>query len=143
MSHDDEAELLRFNTFVKMTDQQARDQAAFAEFASMIESASQCAVMSNAYDGGDQAARELEEMHRAVTELLFGLLTRIPLADVLANAEGIGYAVRYGIVEPRKGALDHVATSEELEQIAESGHAADQAEIDRRMDELESGKRRD
>jgi hypothetical protein len=77
-------------------------------------------------------------MHRAITELLFGLLGRIPLAAVLAHADGIGYAIRYGIVEPRKGALDHVQTSEELEELAERGHAADQMEIDRGMDELES-----
>lgn len=138
MGHDDDAELLRFQTFVEMTDQHARDHVAFAEFADMIHSAAQCAVMSNQDDGSDQAARELGEMHRAMSELLFGLLARMPLDAVLANAEGIGYAIRYGIVEPRKGALDHVQTPEQLEQLAEQGHAADQLEIDRRMDELES-----
>ena len=138
MNHDDDAELLRFRTFVEMTDQQARDDVAFAEFADMVHSAAQCAVLSNASDGGDDATREFEEMHAAMTELLFGLLARLPLAAVLANAEGIGYAIRYGIVAPRKGALDHVQALEQLETLAEQGHAADQSEIDRRMDELES-----
>ena len=138
MTHDDDADELGFRTFLEMTDKEARDHVAFAEFASNVHSAAQCAVVSNVHDGGDQAAREFEEMHRALTELLFGLLARIPLAAVLANADGIGYAIRYGIVEPRKGALDHVQTPEELEELAERGHAADQMEIDRRMDELES-----
>ena len=138
MTHDDDAELLRFTTFVEMTDQQARDHVAFAEFADMIHSAAQCAVMSDADDGGDHAEREFEEMHRAMTDMLFGLLARMPLAAVLNNAEGVGYAIRYGIVESRKGALDHIQTPEQLEQLAEQGHSADQSAIDRRMDELES-----
>jgi hypothetical protein len=137
MTHDDDAE--EFRAFIEMTDKEARDQVAFAEFASNVRSAVQCAVMSNAYDGSDRAAREFEAMHLAITELLFGLLARLPLAAVLANADGIGYAIRYGILEPRKGALDHVQTPEELEELAERGHAADQMEIDRRMDEFESG----
>lgn len=137
MNHDDDAEEARFRTFVEMTDKEARDQVAFAEFASMIHSAAQCAVMSKAQDG-DYAQREFDEMHRAIAELLFGLLGRIPLVAVLANADGVGYAIRYGIVGPRKGALDHVQTPEELEELAERGHAADQMEIDRRMDELEA-----
>lgn len=138
MQNDDDAEELRFRTFVEMTDKEARDQLAYAEFASMVHSAAQCAVKTAASDGGDHADREFDEMHRAITELLFGLLGRIPLAAVLASADGVGYAVRYGIVEPRKGALDHVQTPEELEELSERGHAADQMEIDRRMDELES-----
>lgn len=139
MNPDDEAEDVGFRAFVEMTDTEARDQVAFAEFASNVRSAAQCAVISNPYAGGDGAAREFEAMQRAITELLFGLLARIPLAAVLANADGIGYAIRYGILEPRKGALDHVQTPEQLEELAERGHAADQMEIDRRMDELESG----
>jgi hypothetical protein len=139
MNLDDEAEDVGFRAFVEMTDTEARDQVAFAEFASNVRSAAQCAVISNPYAGGDDAAREFEAMQRAITELLFGLLARIPLAAVLANADGIGYAIRYGILEPRKGALDHVQTPEQLEELAERGHAADQMEIDRRMDELESG----
>jgi len=140
MTHQDDAELQRFQAFVELTDQDARDQVAFAEFASMIHGAAQCAVMSKAHDGGDHTAREFEEMHRAMTEMLFGLVARIPLAAILANADGIGYAVRYGLVEPRKGALDHLQTPEQLEELAERGHAADRAEIDRGMDEIESGK---
>lgn len=139
MADDDQADELGFRAFVEMTDTEARNQVAFAEFASNVRSAAQCAVVSNPSAGGEQAAHEFEEMQRAITELLFGLLTRIPLAAVLANADGIGYAIRYGIVEPRKGALDHVQTPEELEELAERGHAADQMEIDRRMDEVESG----
>jgi hypothetical protein len=139
MSHEDDAELQRFQAFVELPDQDARDQVAYAEFAGMIHGAAQCA-MSNAQEGGDHAAREFEEMHRAMTELLFGLVARIPLAAVLANADGIGYAIRYGLVEPRKGALDHVQTPAQLEELAERGHAADRAEIDRRMDEIESRK---
>lgn len=138
MTHDDEVDELGFQAFVEMTDKEARDQVAFAEFASNVRSAAQCAVISNPYAGGDRAAREFEEMQRAITELLFGLLSRIPLAAVLAHADGIGYAIRYGMLEPRKGALDHIQTPEQLEELAERGHAADQMEIDRRMDELES-----
>ena len=141
MNHDDDAEELRFRTFLDMTDKEARDQVAFAEFAKMVHSAAQCAMSSSPSDGGEGAAPEFDEMHRAVTELLFGLLGRIPLAAVLANADGVGYAIRYGILEPRKGALDHVQTSEELEELSERGHAADEAEIDRGMDELESKNR--
>ena len=139
MNHDDDAEELGFRSFIEMTDKEARDQVAFAEFASNVRSAAECAVVSNSPDGGDYAVREVEDMHRTITELLFGLLTRIPLPAVLANADGIGYAIRYGILEARKGALDHVQTPEQLEELAKRGHAADQMEIDRRMDELESG----
>ena len=138
MSHDDDAEVRRFQAFLDTTDQQARDHVAFAEFADMIRNAAQCAVMSNGSDGGGQATRDSEAMHRAMTELLFGLLPRIPLGAVLENAEGIGYAIRYGILEPRTGALDHIQTPEELQKLAEDGHAADQSEIERRMDDLES-----
>lgn len=138
MGHDDDAEEVRFRSFLEMTDKEARDQVAFDEFASMTHRAAQCAVASNRSDGGHDADREFDEMHRTITELLFGLLGRIPLAAVLANADGVGYAIRYGILEPRKGALDHVQTAEELEELGERGHAADQMEIDRRMDELES-----
>lgn len=137
MHPDDDAE--EFRTFVEMTDTEARDQVAFAEFASNIRSAVQCAVMSNASDSGDREAGELEEMQRAIAELLYGLLARLPLAAVLAHADGVGYAIRYGILEPRKGALDHIQSPEQLEELAGRGHAADQLEIDRRMDELESG----
>lgn len=128
-----------FRTFVEMSDTEARDQAAFATFASNIRSAVQCAVMSNASDGGERGAGEFEEMQRTIAELLYGLLPRLPLAAVLANADGIGYAIRYGILQPRKGALDQIQTVEQLEDLAGRGHAADQTEIDRRMDELESG----
>jgi hypothetical protein len=138
MQNDDDAEELRFRTFLEMTDKEARDQVAYAEFASMVHSAAQCAVRTTASDGGDHTGREFDEMHSAITELLFGLLGRIPLDAVLANADGVGYAIRYGMLEPRKGALDHVQTPEELEELAERGHAADQMEIDRRMEELES-----
>jgi hypothetical protein len=137
MDPDNDAE--EFRTFLDMTDTEARDQVAFAEFTSNIRSAVQCAMVSTASDGGDCAARELEEMQRAIAELLYGLLGRIPLAAVLAHADGVGYAIRYGILEPRKGALDHIQSAEQLEELAERGHAADQMEIDRRMDELESG----
>ena len=139
MNPDDDAE--EFRTFVEMSDTEARDQVALAEFTSHIRSAVQCAVMSNASGGGERAAREFEEMQSAIAGLLYGLLPRLPLAAVLANADGIGYAIRYGILEPRKGALDHVQTPEQLEELAGRGHAADQMEIDRRMDELESGNR--
>jgi hypothetical protein len=137
MDHNNDAD--EFRAFVEMTDTEARDQAAFAEFASSIRNAVHCAVMSNTSDGRDHAAREFEEMQSAIGELLYGLLPRLPLAAVLASADGIGYAIRYGILEPRKGALDHVQTPEQLEELAGRGHAADQMEIDRRMDELESG----
>lgn len=137
MDPDDDA--AEFRSFVEMTDTEARGQVEFAEFASNIRSAVQCAMMSNASDGSDRAAREFEEMQRVMAELLYGLLDRLPLAAVLAHADGVGYAIRYGILEPRKGALDHIQSPEQLEELAGRGHAADQLEIDRRMDELESG----
>jgi hypothetical protein len=46
MNPDDDAE--EFRTFVEMSDTEARDEVAFAEFTSNIRSAVQCAVMSNA-----------------------------------------------------------------------------------------------
>ena len=138
MSHDTDAEELRFQTFVATTDQAARDRAAFVEFLEAVHNATQCAVMSNMYDGDDHAGREFEEMKRAITDLLFGLLPRVDLSDVLANAEGVGYAIRYGVVEPRRGALDHIKAPADLDVLAERGYEADEAQTQLRMAEIAS-----
>jgi hypothetical protein len=66
------------------------------------------AVMINPYDSSDQGSGELSEMQRVIGEMLFRVLPRVDLATLIGNAEGIGYAIRYGFIETLREALDGI-----------------------------------
>ena len=57
--------------------------------------------MINPYDSSDQGSGEFSEMQRVIGEMLFRVLPRVDLATLIGNAEGIGYAIRYGFIETR------------------------------------------
>jgi len=63
-------------------------------------------------------------MQRVIGEMLFRVLPRVDLATLIGNAEGIGYAIRYGFIEPRREALDGI---DDFTALAERGCAADRA----------------
>ena len=70
-------------------------------------------------------------MQRVIGEMLFRVLPRVDLATLIGNAEGMGYAIRYGFIEPRREALDGI---DDFTALAERGYAADQADTDRQRD---------
>ena len=87
--------------------------------------------MINPYDSSDQGSREFSEMQRVIGEMLFRVLPRVYLATLIGNAEGMGYAIRDGFIEPRREALDGI---DDFTALAERGYAADQADTDRQRD---------
>ena len=84
--------------------------------------------MINPYDCSDQGSGEFSEMQRVIGEMLFRVLPRVDLATLIGNAERIGYAIRYGFIEPRREALDGI---DDFTALAQRGYAADQADTDR------------
>jgi hypothetical protein len=56
---------------------------------------------------------------------------------LIADTEGIGYAVRYGIVvEPTRTALDEIADTDAYRALARKGYAAEHADTDHRAAEM-------
>ena len=51
--------------------------------------------------------------------MLFRVLPRVGLGVLIADAEGIGYALRYGVIEPKPDALDAVADSDGYGALAQ------------------------
>lgn len=91
-----------------------------------IHAATVRAVMINPYDSSDQGSGEFSEMQRVIGEMLFRVLPRVDLATRIGNAEGIGYAIRHGFIEPLREALDGI---DDFTALAQRGYAADQARI--------------
>ena len=52
------------------------------------------------------------------------------LGVLIVNAAGIGYALRYGIIEPNREALDSVVDTDAYRELAEKGFGAEQANMD-------------
>jgi hypothetical protein len=121
-----DAQQRRFNAFVGSTEPDERDWMAFCVFERAIESATDFAAMVNPY--ADFKAREREEavLRQPIGEMLFRVLPRVGLGAIVANAEGIGYALRYGVIEPKATALDAIADTEDFEALAGRGHGAEQ-----------------
>jgi hypothetical protein len=95
-------------------------------FITPIHAATVRAVMINPYDSSDQGSGEFSEVQRVIGERLFRVLPRVDLATRIGNAEGIGYAIRYGFIEPLREALDGI---DDVTELAQRGYAADQARI--------------
>ena len=122
----EDAQQRRFSAFVSSTEPEERDWMAFCVFERAVESATDFAAMVNPY--ADFKAREREEafLRQPIGEMLFRVLPRVGLGAIVANAEGIGYALRYGVIEPKATALDAISDTEDLEALAGKGHGAEQ-----------------
>jgi hypothetical protein len=131
-----DAQDARFEAFLQSTDQHSRDWIAFLEFENAIHEAVMCAGMIDLYDAGPEGEPEHAGLKLALSEMLFRVPPRVDLGPLIADVEGIGYALRYGIIEPKRDALDNIKNSEDYEALAKKGYAADQADTDRRMEEL-------
>ena len=130
------AEEARFLAFVESTESQERDWTAFVEFENAVLRATMCATMSNPYDAEPHYRREYDDLYLALSEMLYRVLSRVPLGTLLADVEGIGYALRFGIIPQRADALDDIAESKAFEELAAEGYAAEQADTERRMAEI-------
>ena len=123
------AEQARFTAFIENTLPDERDCVAFREFEVAIINATECASMIDPYDGGIESEREHAALKPALSEMLYRVLPRVNLGVLLANATGIGYALRYGIIEPHREALDSIADTDAYRELAEKGFGAEQANL--------------
>lgn len=129
-----DAQQRRFDAFVGSTEPDERDWMAFCMFERAIDSATDFAAMVNPY--ADFKAREREEavLRQPIGDMLFRVLPRVGLEAIVANAEGIGYAVRYGVIELKATALDAILDTHDLEALAGRGLGADQMNTVLRME---------
>lgn len=127
---EENAERARFAAFVETTLPDERDCIAFREFEVAIIKATECASMIDPYDGGRDGEREHAALKLALSGMLYRVLPRVGLGVLIANAAGIGYALRYGIIESNREALDSIADSDAYTELAEKGFGAEQANLD-------------
>src|SRR5262245_45785215 len=129
-----DAQQRRFSAFVGSTEPDERDWMAFCVFERAIESATDFAAMVNRY--ADFKAREREEavLRQPIGEMLFRVLPRVGLGAIVANAEGLGYALRYGVIDPKPTALDAIADVDDFEALAVRGHGAEQRNTELRIE---------
>ena len=118
---EENAEQARFAAFVETTLPDERDCIAFREFEVAIIKATECASMIDPYDGGLDGEREHAALKLALSGMLYRVLPRVDLGVLIANAAGIGYALRYGIIEPHREALDSIADTDAYRELAEKG----------------------
>lgn len=128
----DEAQEARFRTFMAATSDDERDWIAFLEFEQAIERAAQCAAIVNPFDDSDSNVRERDVLRTPVAEMFFRALAReVNLGPLMANAESIGYAIRFGLVEATPQGLDGVADDDALDALASRGDEAIRADMTR------------
>jgi hypothetical protein len=127
---DQSAKQARFAAFVETTLPDERDCIAFREFEAAIYNATECATMINPYDGGLESEREHAALQLALDGMLFRVLPRVDLGVIIADAEGIGYALCYGIIEPSREALDSITDTDAYRELAKKGVGAEQANRD-------------
>ena len=101
-----DAEELRFKAFLSATSAEARDWIAYLEFEEAIREASRSAAMVNVYDAGPEGDRERCALELAFTEILFNALSCVDLGTIIANAHGVGLAVRFGVIDPKAESVD-------------------------------------
>ena len=121
------AEQARFAAFVETTLPDERDSIAFRDFEVAIISATECASMIDPYDGSLEGEREHAALKLALSGMLYRVLPRVNLGVLIADAAGIGYALRYGIIEPKREALDSVVDTDDYRELAQQGFGAEQA----------------
>jgi hypothetical protein len=117
-----EVEEARFRTFVHATDALERSWLAFAQFEGAVSRAAACAGLLTGT--GPDANHAPHPLRILLRDMLFGLLPRVELGTLIAEAEGIGYALRYGIIDVCRDALESVADTAAYEDLAERGYAA-------------------
>ena len=127
---EENAEQARFEAFVETTLPDERDCIAFREFEVAIIKATECASMIDPYDGSLEGEREHAALKLAMSGMLYRVLPRVDLGVIIADAEGIGYALRYGIIEPKREALDSIADTDAYRELAKKGFEAEQANRD-------------
>ena len=135
---EESAEQARFAAFVETTLPDERDCIAFREFEVAIIKATECASMIDPYDGGLDGEREHAALKLALSGMLYRVLPRVDLGVLIANAAGIGYALRYGIIEPKREALDSVADTDDYRELAQHGFEAEQVDHDLRVGPIET-----
>ena len=124
------AEQARFTIFIENTLPDERDCMAFREFEVAIINATECASMIDPYAGGLEGEREHAALKFALSGMLYRVLPRVDLGVLIENAAGIGYALRYGIIEPHREALDSIEDTDAYRELAEKGFGAEQANLD-------------
>jgi hypothetical protein len=122
-----DAEDARFRAFVEATSQDDRDRVAFARFEEAVEEVSDHAALVNPIDDGREYSREQAYLQSPVWSMLHRVLPRIGLEAVCANTRGLGWAIRYGVIEAGASALDAVADAEDLDDLSNRGFEADRA----------------
>jgi hypothetical protein len=94
--------------------------------------------MINLYDGGPEGDREHAALKLALGAMLYRVLPRVDLGVLIGEAEGIGYALRYGIIEPKREALDGIANTDAYQALAQQGYDAERADADQRAAAIEA-----
>lgn len=139
--HEANAQDARLTAFLQSTEQHERDWIAFLEFEQAIQNAATNAAMFNMYDNDPGSDRELAALKLAVGGMFYRVLSRVDLGVILADAEGIGYAIRFGVINPTREALDHIANSDEFQALAQKGFDAERADSELRMAAIEARNR--
>jgi hypothetical protein len=127
---------LRFNVFISATTSDARDWIAFHAFEDAVHEVADTATLVNKYDDSAAGQRELDALKPVVSEMLYRLLPKVGVNNIFANQYGIGYALRYGVIEPRPDALDDVTNLKDLEDVAQKGYDADERQTDMRIEDV-------
>src|SRR4051812_23661370 len=100
------SEAARFRAFVNATTDAERSWSAFVDFENTIEAAAVAAAMMN-LDNEPGFEQEHAFLAHVVAEMFYRIIKRVDLGAIMANAEGVGLAIRYGIVSARPDGLDH------------------------------------
>jgi hypothetical protein len=121
-------ETTRIGQFLDTTEPSERDRIAYIAFERAIHDAVRCASLLVSDAEGSERQREGVGLTLAVGGMLFRVLSRVDLGTVIAGVQGIGYAVRYALLDVRSDALDDIGDADAYEDLAARGYAADQAD---------------
>lgn len=126
----EEAQEARFRAFVRSTTRDERDWISFLEFEQAVHRVADRAAIVNPFDDPHHNVREIEDLEGPVGEMLFAGLKRLSLGMILANAEGIGHALRFGLIEAKRDGLAGIADDDALEALAQRGDDALRADME-------------
>ena len=117
------AERARFVEFKRITEADERDWTAFLDFQQAVSAAAQSAAIVNPYDD-PRFVDEVAMLEAPIGQMFFRALARLSLGALIANAEGLGCAIRLGLVKAEGDALDGVGDDDALEELAGKGRQA-------------------
>lgn len=60
-------------------------------------------------------------MRLVISQMLCRVLPKVDLGTILAEIEGIGYAIRYGLIRATPEALDYIEGTEAFVALAQRG----------------------